>query len=100
MDRPKITKFTEPKKLDEYPMGPAFQSGHLVEVNSGMRTFRPVIDNDKCTMCLRCFLVCPDGTIDKSGEHLEVDYDYCKGCGVCAAECRFDAITMLKEVEI
>lgn len=58
-----------------------------------MRTFRPVIDTEKCVKCLRCFLVCPDGAIDKSGEHLEIDYDYCKGCGVCNRACKLGAIT-------
>jgi 2-oxoisovalerate ferredoxin oxidoreductase delta subunit len=25
------------------------------------------------------------------------DYDYCKGCGVCANECPFKAISMVEE---
>ena len=99
MNRPKPVQFIAPKKLSEYPLGPAFRSGHLVEINSGMRTFRPIIDTEKCVKCLRCFLLCPDGVIDKSGEVLEIDYDYCKGCGVCAHECKPKAIQMIKEGE-
>ena len=80
-------------------MGPSTRSGHLIDVSSWMRTFRPVIDAEKCVNCLRCFLVCPDGTIDKSGDILEIDYDYCKGCGVCAKACKVEAITMIKEAD-
>lgn len=28
----------------------------------------------------------------------EVNYDYCKGCGVCANECPLDVIKMEREV--
>jgi Pyruvate/2-oxoacid:ferredoxin oxidoreductase delta subunit len=28
---------------------------------------------------------------------VEIDYDYCKGCGVCANECPAKAITMVEE---
>lgn len=99
MERPKVRTFDPPKKISEYPLGPSFTSGHLTEVSSGMRTFRPVIDTQKCVKCLRCFLVCPDGAIDKSVDVLEIDYDYCKGCGICAKECKLNAISMTKEVE-
>ena len=27
----------------------------------------------------------------------EIDYDYCKGCGICAAECPCGAIAMVPE---
>ncbi|MEM2816748.1 MAG: 4Fe-4S binding protein, partial [Candidatus Bathyarchaeia archaeon] len=29
----------------------------------------------------------------------EVDYDYCKGCGICANECPVKAIAMQREEE-
>ncbi len=97
MKRPKVKKWTEPKTIKDYPMGSTCDSDHLTSINAGWRTFRPVINYDKCVNCLRCFLVCPDGVIDKSGEKLEIDYDYCKGCGVCEYECRPRAIDMVKE---
>jgi pyruvate ferredoxin oxidoreductase delta subunit len=28
-----------------------------------------------------------------------IDYNYCKGCGICAEECPVDAIEMKMEVE-
>ena len=103
MNRPKPVKFTAPKRLADYPVGPTFRSAHLIETNEGMRTFRPVFDYDKCVNCLQCFLLCPDGAVDKSalesGGRVEVDYNYCKGCGVCAHECKPGAIRMIKEGE-
>lgn len=99
MNRPKVKKWEAPKSLKEFPLGSSNQSDHLTSINAGWRTFKPVIDSDKCVNCLRCFFVCPDGVIDKSGDQLEIDYDYCKGCGICATECKFDAIEMIKEVK-
>ncbi|BEP27780.1 4Fe-4S binding protein [Helicovermis profundi] len=97
MNKPKLKKWKEPINISNYPLGATCESNHLVSINAGWRTYRPVINQDKCVKCLRCFLVCPDGVIDKSKELLEIDYDYCKGCGVCAYECKFDAIDMVKE---
>lgn len=99
MNRPKLSQPAPSGVMEQLPMGPATKAGHLIDVSSGMRTFRPVIDSNKCVNCLKCFLVCPDGTIDKSGETLEIDYDYCKGCGVCAKACKVDAISMIKEAD-
>lgn len=97
MDRPKADLSYVVTQL---PMGPAVAAGQLHDISSGMRTFRPVIDQGKCVKCLRCFLVCPDGAIDKSGEQLEIDMDYCKGCGVCSRACKPGAISMVKEAEV
>ena len=97
MDKPKVQKWQEPINIDNYPMGATCKSDHLISTNAAWRTYKPVIDQDKCIMCLRCFLVCPDGVIDKSGERLTIDYDYCKGCGICAHECKPNCIDMVKE---
>ncbi len=40
---------------------------------------------------------CPEGAIDK--KEMEIDLDYCKGCGICAAECPKGAIVMIKEMK-
>lgn len=99
MNKPKLKAFQEPKKVMDYPIGGTCDSNNITSINAGWRTFRPVILQDKCVKCMRCFLVCPDGVIDKSGEQLEIDYDFCKGCGVCAYECKLHAIEMVKEGE-
>lgn len=52
-----------------------------------------------CFECDNCFGMCPDDAIIKLGEGLkyEIDYDYCKGCGICAAECPCGSIDMVPE---
>ncbi len=52
-----------------------------------------------CFECDNCFGVCPDNAIIKlgPGQRYEIDLDYCKGCGMCAAECPCGAINMVPE---
>ena len=52
-----------------------------------------------CFECDNCYGVCPDNAVIKlgAGQRYEIDYDYCKGCGICAAECPSGAITMEPE---
>ena len=98
MKRP-IETYERPKRIEDFPVGPHFRAGCLVDTSAGMRTFRPVIESIKCRKCMMCFLVCPDGAICREAEGVTVDYDFCKGCGLCAHECKFGAISMHKEGE-
>jgi len=52
-----------------------------------------------CFGCDNCFAVCPDNAVVKLGSagDYDVDYDYCKGCGICAHECPCGAIDMVPE---
>jgi len=61
------------------------------------RTERPVLNKDRCTNCLICWIFCPEGTIKRMDDKVEIDYDYCKGCGICANECVRKAIVMVAE---
>jgi len=63
------------------------------------RTMKPVIDPGKCRKCWICYTYCPDSSIIKGERSAEVNYDYCKGCGICAQECPFNAIEMVMEVK-
>ncbi len=99
MSKPPIVKFQFPRCPAEMPLGPSAAAGILTEANAGWRVQRPVIDHSKCGKCLMCWVLCPDGVIDRQGERLEIDMNYCKGCGLCAHECRKGAITMVAEGE-
>jgi 2-oxoacid:acceptor oxidoreductase delta subunit (pyruvate/2-ketoisovalerate family) len=52
-----------------------------------------------CLECDNCYGVCPDNAVLKlgPGQRYAIDYDYCKGCGICVAECPCGAITMVPE---
>lgn len=52
-----------------------------------------------CFECDNCYGVCPDNAVVKlgPGNRFRFNYDYCKGCGVCAAECPCGAIRMVPE---
>ena len=52
-----------------------------------------------CFECDNCYGVCPDNAVIKlgPGRRFRFDYDYCKGCGLCAAECPCGAIDMAPE---
>ncbi|HIE09184.1 MAG TPA: 4Fe-4S dicluster domain-containing protein [Armatimonadetes bacterium] len=72
----------------------------LVYKTGGWRTFKPVWHEEKCRQCLICWINCPDGTIlvdPEPQKMIGIDYDYCKGCGICAKVCPADALEMVKE---
>jgi 2-oxoacid:acceptor oxidoreductase delta subunit (pyruvate/2-ketoisovalerate family) len=52
-----------------------------------------------CFECDNCYGSCPDNAVIKlgPGNRYEFDYDYCKGCGICVAECPCGAIKMEPE---
>ena len=52
-----------------------------------------------CFECDNCYGVCPDNAIIKlgPGEKFRINYEYCKGCGICANECPCGAIDMVSE---
>ena len=50
-----------------------------------------------CNLCKVCFSFCPDAVI-KVGLEIDINYDYCKGCGICVNECPRSALEMIVEV--
>lgn len=90
-------------KYYEHPQGATIlEAGNSLNFRTGnWRTFfRPRWIEEKCTHCLYCFIFCPDGTVKVSKEKIVgIDYEYCKGCGICASECPREAIEMIGEQE-
>lgn len=76
------------------------EPGNSVQTpTGGWRDKRPVMDKTKCTNCGKCWMFCPDLAIKKDEKSgiFYVDYNFCKGCGICANECQFGAIRMVDE---
>ncbi len=51
-----------------------------------------------CQHCDVCMVFCPDVAIhkDEFGEY-SIDYDHCKGCGICVNECPREAMELVEE---
>jgi pyruvate ferredoxin oxidoreductase delta subunit len=94
MNHPKVQPFTRPKHIDSLPQGTCFTAGHLVETCASWRTQTPHVNAERCTGCLQCYLLCPEGVMAAVGETVTIDYDFCKGCGICARACKRHAIKM------
>jgi Pyruvate/2-oxoacid:ferredoxin oxidoreductase delta subunit len=51
-----------------------------------------------CNQCELCLIFCPDVAIARRNGHgFEIDLEYCKGCGVCVAECPRGAMVLTRE---
>ena len=75
------------------------------EVQGGLDEKNALFEARRCLSCGNCFEcdncygVCPDNAVIKlgPGKRFQFNYDYCKGCGLCAAECPCGAIQMVPE---
>ncbi|RFO97350.1 glutamate synthase [Rhodoferax lacus] len=72
--------------------------GGLAESNALFEA-RRCLSCGNCFECDNCYGVCPDNAVIKlgPGKRFQFNYDYCKGCGICAAECPCGAIEMVAE---
>jgi pyruvate ferredoxin oxidoreductase gamma subunit len=69
-------------------------------VKTGMwRTMRPIIDYGRCNRCWWvCSTFCPDSAISLNEEgYPQIDYEHCKGCMICMAQCPSHAIQVISE---
>ena len=75
------------------------------EVQGGLDESNALFEARRCLSCGNCFEcdncygVCPDNAVIKHGpgRGFDFNYDYCKGCGMCVAECPCGAIRMEPE---
>jgi len=89
--RPTLDTLRRQSTFDEVVKG-------LDETNA-LYEARRCLSCGNCFECDNCYGVCPDNAVIKLGEgkRFQFNYDYCKGCGVCAEECPCGAIAMIPE---
>ena len=57
-------------KTDDFPLGAVIpESGNSRDyVTGGWRSNRPERNDEKCTQCLQCWIMCPDSAINTADE--------------------------------
>jgi 2-oxoacid:acceptor oxidoreductase delta subunit (pyruvate/2-ketoisovalerate family) len=87
-------------RLDEIRRQSTFAEVQLgLDEGNALFEARRCLSCGNCFECDNCYGLCPDNAVVKlaPGERYEIDYDYCKGCGICAQECPCGAIAMVPE---
>lgn len=89
--RPKLDAARRADTFDEVVQG--------LDPETALFEARRCMSCGNCFNCDNCFGVCPDNAvIKKSDGTYEINLDFCKGCGLCVAECPAGAIEMNLEV--
>ncbi|MBS3121316.1 4Fe-4S binding protein [Candidatus Woesearchaeota archaeon] len=111
----------------QIPIGGMIENpGSSLDFKTGdWKVFRPCWDKKKCIHCMFCVVYCPDNCIPVANEgydesrnnsskkeirkeikqevnnlkRKETDFDYCKGCGICAKVCPVKCIKMEEDKE-
>ena len=98
--------YFEPRKRSKATKGPiSRRMNSFEEVNLGFSEEAALEEAGRCfhcgvcNLCDNCYIFCPDAAITRGegDDSNRVNYDYCKGCGICVEECPRDAIVMEEE---
>lgn len=103
-----LNYFEHAPRIDAPILPPAQRSGQeeietSLEANQAGHEAGRCLSCGNCLACDNCWTLCPDSAVLKTteraadGSHYVFDYDYCKGCGLCAHECPCGYIAMEDE---
>jgi len=91
--RPQLESVRRQSTFDEVVGG--------LDASTALFEARRCMSCGSCFACDNCYGVCPDNAViklDPTGSYAyEIDYEFCKGCGLCAQECPCGAIEMEPE---
>jgi len=85
--------------VEDFPVGMVGPAGNADAYYTGAwRAEKPLWDSEKCTNCMLCWINCADTAVLMSNQQVGgINYNHCKGCGVCPLECRSAALVMVPE---
>jgi 2-oxoacid:acceptor oxidoreductase delta subunit (pyruvate/2-ketoisovalerate family) len=72
---------------------------HGLDIDAAVNEAKRCFHCGVCISCDNCFIFCPDIAVkkDENGVYA-IDYDYCKGCGICVHECPRHAMSINEEI--
>lgn len=92
-------RMTQPRLVREERARSFAETDLRVSGNIAMREAERCFNCGLCNQCDNCYLFCPDLAVlhEKGGQGRHINYDYCKGCGLCVVECPRNAMTLEEE---
>jgi len=97
----RLDHFARVAPADQQAQAASQRVDNFDEVNLGLSSAREgerCFSCGHCTQCDTCLVFCPEGIIRRKaddGSDYEIDYTFCKGCGICVAECPRCAMEMV-----
>lgn len=93
---PRIVK---PRLLKEERVRSFAEIDLNISANLAMGEAKRCFNCGLCNQCDNCRLFCPDLSIirEDTPQGRRIDYDYCKGCGICVVECPRNAMVLEEE---
>ena len=65
------------------------------------RINKPIFNKDYCIDCQFCWVYCPDiSIISRDKKMVGIDFDHCKGCGICVEVCPTNPKSLLMFPEL
>jgi NADPH-dependent glutamate synthase beta subunit-like oxidoreductase/Pyruvate/2-oxoacid:ferredoxin oxidoreductase delta subunit len=92
-------RITQPRLLIEERRKTFEEIDFKISANVAIREAERCFNCGLCNQCDNCYLFCPDLSIQKddSSQGRHINYDYCKGCGICVVECPRNAMVLEEE---
>ncbi len=92
-------RIAQPRLLKEERVRSFAEIDLRISANLAMREAERCFNCGLCNQCDNCRLFCPDLAVlrDQSPRGRRIDYDYCKGCGICVVECPRNAMSLEEE---
>ncbi len=92
-------RITRPRLLREERRTSFEEIDLKISTNLAIREADRCFNCGICNQCDNCYMFCPDLAVirEKNRDERHINYDYCKGCGLCVVECPRNAMTLREE---
>ena len=66
--------------------------------SQAMEEIRRCFNCGVCNACDNCRIFCPEVAVIYKDSEMQINFDYCKGCGICVFECPRNAMDLEEEL--